>query len=191
MNQPDPIALASKAAALMEQFERRCAELEQQQRQLAQQLQQVAQSLPAVVARSAQETLQRVPDTLIGRVQTSLDPPVAGFEKRLQHAGTSLGDGAQALAAQLKRMERLQHSLLWKMVAVTGASLLLLLAGGAWLLGHYRQEISDNQVRAELMRAYSQADVAMCEGRLCANVDAKGPVYGARGQYRPVRARAQ
>lgn len=38
MHTQDPMELVSKAAALMEQFERRCAELEQLQRRLAQQL---------------------------------------------------------------------------------------------------------------------------------------------------------
>ncbi|UKE63489.1 relaxation protein [Xanthomonas translucens pv. poae] len=166
MNQPDPVALASKAAALMEQFERRCAELERQQRQLAQQLEHVAQSLPGVVARSAQETLQRVPDTLIRQVQNGIDQPVAGFEKRLQQAGSAIGEGAHALAAQLKRIERAQRSLLWKTAAVTLGSLLLLLAGGGWLLEQYRRDIRDNQLRAELLRAYNEADVTLCNGRL-------------------------
>jgi len=190
MNQPDVMALASKAALLMEQFERRCVELERQQRQLAQQLEQVAQSLPGVVVRSAQETLQRVPDTLIRQVQNGLDQPVAGFERQLQQAGTSLAEGAQALSAQLRRIERLQQGLLWKTAAVTLGSLLLLLAGGGWLLLQYRHDISDNQLRAELLRAYNQADVTLCEGRLCANVEARGAVYGDRHQYRLVRSRA-
>ena len=82
MSQSDTLALASKAAALMEQFERRCVELERQQQHLAQHLEQVAQSLPGAAARSVQETLQRVPEALIRQVQNGLDESVAGFEKR-------------------------------------------------------------------------------------------------------------
>ncbi|MFC6839701.1 relaxation protein [Xanthomonas theicola] len=189
MTPPDALSLASKAAALMEQFERRCAELERQQRQLAQQLEQVAQALPGVLARSAQETLQRVPDTLIRQVQTGIDQPVAGFEKRLQQAGRSIGEGAHALSAQLKRIERLQRSLLWKTAAIVLGSLLLLLAGGGWLLVQYRQDIRDNQLRAQLLRAYNQADMTLCKDRLCANVESNGAVYGDRRQYRLVRPR--
>jgi hypothetical protein len=189
MNQPDALALASKAAALMEQFERRCAELERQQRQLAQHLELVAQSLPSVLARSPQETLQRVPDTLIRQVQTGIDQPVAGFEKRLQQAGSSIGEGAHALAAQHKRIERAQRSLLWKTAAVSLGSLLLLLASGGWLLVQYRHDIRDNQLRAKLLRAYNEADVTLCNGRLCANVASNGAVYGDRRQYRLVRLR--
>lgn len=75
MHTQDPMELVSKAAALMEQFERRCAELEQLQRRLAQQLEQVAQSLPTVVTRSAEQTLQRVPDTLIRSIQQEWTNP--------------------------------------------------------------------------------------------------------------------
>ncbi len=145
--------------------------------------------MPGVVARSAQETLQRVPDTLIRHVQTGIDQPVAGFEKRLQQAGSAIAEGAHALAAQLNRIERVQRSLLWKSAAVTLGSLLLLLAGGGWLLVQYRHDIQDNQLRAELLRAYNAADVTLCAGRLCANVDPNGAAYGDRRQYRLIRPR--
>lgn len=189
MSQSDTLALASKAAALMEQFERRCVDLERQQQHLAQHLEQVAQSLPGAAARSVQETLQRVPEALIRQVQNGLDESVAGFEKRMQHAGSLIREGAQSLAAQLKHVERMQRVLLWKSAAVTLGSLLLLLAGGGWLLMQYRQEIRDNQLRAELLRAYNAADVTLCEGRLCANTETQGPTYGDRRQYRLVRSR--
>lgn len=95
MNQSETLALASQAAALMEQFERSCADLGRQQQRLVQHLEQVTQSLPGVTVRSVQETLQRVPDALIRQVQNGLDESVAGFEKRLQHAG-NLISGARS-----------------------------------------------------------------------------------------------
>ncbi|MCC8554375.1 relaxation protein [Xanthomonas cerealis pv. cerealis] len=184
MNQSDTLALASNAAALMEQFERICADLNRQQRRLVQHLEQVTQSLPGLTVRSVQETLQRVPDALIRQVQNGLDEPVAGFEKRLQHAGSLISEGAQSLATQ-----RMQRLLLWKSAAVTLGSLLLLLAGGGWLLMQYRQDIRDNQLRAELLRAYNAADVTLCESRLCANIKTQGPAYGDHSQYQLVRSR--
>ncbi|RXD62645.1 relaxation protein, partial [Xanthomonas perforans] len=73
--------------------------------------------------------------------------------------------------------------------AVVLGGLLLLLGGGGWLLTQYRQEIRDNRLRAELLRAYNGADVMLCGDRLCANVDTKGAAYGDRRQYRPVKPR--
>nr|MDO6953614.1 relaxation protein [Xanthomonas vasicola] len=57
------------------------------------------------------------------------------------------------------------------------------------LLAHYRQQIKDNQLRAELLRAYNAADVTLCNGQLCANVETKGAAYGDRRQYRQVKPR--
>ncbi|USI99533.1 relaxation protein [Xanthomonas prunicola] len=189
MNAQEVITLVSNAAALMEQFERRCNELEKQQQRLIQQLEQVTQSLPVVASRSAEQMLQRVPDTLVRSIQQGIDQPVTGFEKRLQQAGSLIGEGAQSLSDQLKRIERGQRLLLWKGAAVVLGGLLLLFGGGGWLLTQYRQEIRDNQLRAELLRAYNGADVMLCGERLCANVDTKGAAYGDRRQYRPVKPR--
>ncbi|XUP35755.1 relaxation protein (plasmid) [Xanthomonas axonopodis pv. vasculorum] len=189
MDTRDPLTLVSKTAALMEQFERRCSDIEQQQRRLAQQLEQVTQSLPGVMTRSAEQTLQRVPDTLVRNVKQGMDQSVADFEKRLQLAGSMIGGGAQSLSDQLKRIERAQRLLLWKGAAVVVGSLLVLLGGGGWLLAHYRQQIEDNQLRAELLRAYNAADVTLCNGQLCANVETKGRTYGDRRQYRQVKPR--
>lgn len=103
-------------------------------------------------------------------------PP--GFEKRLQLAGSLIGGGAQSPSDQLQRIKRAQRLLLWKGAAVVVGSLLVLLGGGRWLLAHYRQQIEDNQLRAELLRAYNAADVTLCNGQLCANVETKGQAYG-------------
>ena len=101
-----------------------------------------------------------------------------------------IGDGAQSLCDQLRRIERGQLLLLWKGAAVILGSLLLLLGGGGWLLTQYRQEIGDNQqLRAEPLRAYNAADVTLCGGRLCANVEIKSAGLGDRRQYRLVKPR--
>jgi hypothetical protein len=40
-----------------------------------------------------------------------------------------------------------------------------------------------------LLQAYNRADVTLCGGRLCANVETRGRRYGERGQYVPVAPR--
>lgn len=61
--------------------------------------------------------------------------------------------------------------------------------GGGWLSKHYYEEIRRNQLSADLLKAYNAADVTLCEGRLCANVDVKSEKFGDKAQYRPVRDR--
>lgn len=189
MQQDELMGLISKTAVLMEQFERRCDEISASQRAVMQQLQQLAQQVPGVVRQSADDSLRSLPGAVMGRLESGLDQPVGAYEKRLQSAGGLLQEGSQTLAAQLKRMESLHKHLVWKVVGAAFGSVLLLLVGGGWLLWQYRADINENRVAADLLRAYNQADVTLCEGRLCANVEPQGKSYGDQKQYRVVQPR--
>ena len=189
MHQDELMALVSKTAALMEQFERRCIEIDERQQALSHDLQRLAQQVPLTIRQSADSSLQMLPRELLGKVQDGLEQPVAAYEQRLREAGVLLGEGSQLLATQLQRMQRLHRHLMWKTAGVALASLLLLVAGGIWLSMHYYRVIGENQVAAGLLKAYNAADVVVCEGRLCANVDRKGSPRGDKGQYLPVRTR--
>ena len=76
-----------------------------------------------------------------------------------------------------------------EVVGVCLASLVLIVLGGGWLSRHYYDEIRRYQLSAELLKAYDAADVTLCNGKLCANVDPKAAKSGDKGQYRPVRDR--
>jgi hypothetical protein len=190
MQENELTALISKTAALMEQFERRCDDIDQRLLASSEQLQQLTQSLPGVVKQSAEDSMQALPRQVLSQVQQGLSRPVADYQQRLDRAGTEVGSVSHALAQQIKRMETLQQLLIWKVVGVTAACLLLLLVGGIWLSTHYTHVIEENQLTADLMRTYNNADLVMCDKRqLCANVDAKGKRYGDHGQYMPVLSR--
>lgn len=189
MQQEELTALIGKTASLMEQFERRCVEIERRQQESTQALQALAQQVPAAVRQSADQSLKELPRQLLHQVQHGLERPVEGYENRLKDAGTHLGAGAQALATQIQRMEALHRHLVWKTVAAAGGSVALLLAGALWLGVHYANIIRENQLSAELLQAYNRADVTRCGDRLCANVDMKATPVGAQQQYRPVQAR--
>lgn len=176
------MATAEKAAVLMEQFERRCELIEQRVGSLAQQV-------PGVVRQSSEGLLQTLPEQLLGAVRNGLSRSLEEHERCLQAAGREVESRVHALAARMDVLERLHRHLVWKAAAVALASLFLLLAGGAWLSLHYSQVLRRNQLSAELLEAYNAADVSLCDGRLCANVDADGRRYGSRRQYLPVRGR--
>jgi hypothetical protein len=86
-------------------------------------------------------------------------------------------------------MEQLHRMLIWKVIGVTAVCLFLLLGGGAWLAMHYADVIKQNQMSADLVNVYNQADVTICDGHLCANVDPKGKRYGEHGEYLSVKTR--
>lgn len=182
MQQQELEVLIGHAAVLMEQFERRCEHIERHLHSLSQQL-------PAIVKQSADGSLQSLPNQIMGQVRDGLERPVQDYQQRLRTAGSEVGAEASALAQQLKRMEQLHRMLIWKVIGATAVCLLLLLGGGAWLAMHYVDVIKQNQMSADLVNVYNHADVTICDGHLCANVDPKGKRYGEHGEYLSVKAR--
>ncbi|HEX5305718.1 MAG TPA: relaxation protein [Dyella sp.] len=176
------VATAEKAAMLMEQFERRCDLIEQHLGLLVQQV-------PAAVRQSSDGLLGSLPDRLLHVMQAGMGRSLEDHERRLQAAGRDVDSRAQALASRMMALERLHRHLVWKATGVALASLLLLLAGGAWLSLHYARVIDQNRLSADTLQAYNEADVSLCDGRLCANLDTNGRHYGDHGQYRLVRRR--
>lgn len=179
MNERELSELLSKAAALVEQFDRRCA-------QTGEDLKTLVQQIPGSVRQSADEQLGRLQEEVTRRISGGIERPVALYERRLQEAGDQLRHASHALAGQLQRAETLHKHLVWKVAAITLGSLILLLPGGSWMSRHYYNEIRNNQISADLMKAYNQADVNLCDGQLCARVDTSAP---AHGEYVPVLPR--
>ena len=189
MDQAQLIDVIQKTAALMEQFERRSRELEHQQQALSQQLQQLTQLLPGTVRQSADASLQRLPTAVMQQIETALGQAMSGYEQRLRDSGQLLQTGAEVVAAQVRRTEKLSRTVAWKALGSVIAAVAILLAGSLFLASHYRKQIRDNQIRADLLRAYNQADVTLCGERLCANVDVTAKGSGPQQQYRPVQPR--
>ena len=132
---------------------------------------------------------QRLPAAVMQQIDTALGKAMAGYEQRLRDSGQLLHSGAETVAAQMRKTESLSRHVAWKVLASAVAALALLLGGGIYLSMQYRQQIRDNRLQAELLRAYNQADVTLCGERLCANVDLKAKGAGPQGQYRPVQLR--
>ena len=189
MDKYELTALISQTAQLMEQFERRCDRTDETLQGLIREMQSLTRQLPQVVQQSANASLQALPPQLIQMVRGGLEQAAAGYQERLRASAGEVGSSTQTMAREINRMERLHRHLVWKTVGVTAICLLLLLGGGVWLSMHYTKIIRDNQLSAQLMQAYNRADVTLCDGKLCANVDAKSPRYGSRRQYIPVKPR--
>ena len=190
MQQDELTALIDKTATLMTQYERRGAALEVRLQDLGDALHGLAQQLPTVLKTSADGVLQTLPDEMGSVMRAGLGQSMADYRQRIDAAGHDVERASQALAGQLSRLQRLHRQLIWKTVSVVVLALALLLAGGAWLSMHYTGVIRDNQLSAELLKAYNGADVTLCgNGKLCANVDAHGARYGQTRQYLPVKPR--
>ncbi len=187
MRQDETEQRLAKVSALMELFERNCVAMDQRLQSLAEGLQGAASQLPAVVGQAADRSLQILPGQVIDRVKDGLQQPVQNYQQRLDSAGGKISEGAQALARQLQRMEQLHRLLVWKVATITAGCLVLMIAGGLWLSTHYAGVIRENQLTADLLRAYNAADVSICDGRLCANVDPTAKRHGSKSEYLLVR----
>lgn len=190
MQQAELTALIEQTAALMTQYERRGTGIDARLQTLGDGLEGLTQRLPAVVAAAANASLQTLPADLISLMRERLDKTMGDYRTALHAASHEAERAAQVLAGQITQMRRLHRLLVWKVLAASAFTLLLLLAGGLWLSLHYTRVIRDQQLAADLMHAYNSADVALCgSAALCANVDTKGKRYGEHRQYLPVRPR--
>ena len=190
MQQDELTALIDKTATLMTQYERRGAVIDARLQDLGDALHGLAQQLPMVLKTSADGVLHTLPSEIGSVMRADLGQSMAAYCKRLDAAGRDVETASHALAGQLSRLQRLHRQLIWKTLAVVVLALALLLAGGAWLSMHYTGVIRDNQLSAELLKAYNGADVTFCgDGMLCANVDTRGGRYGEHRQYLTVKPR--
>lgn len=189
MRSDEVVALISKTAVLMEQFDRRCGDIEQRLRAHSNELERLSQKVPAIVRQSADGSLHALPGLVMDKLGGSLDRPMQDYQQRLQQAGNNVEAATRGLAREIAQLRHLHRMLLWKAIGAVSCCLLLLLAGGAWLSLHYAQVIRRNQLSAELLQAYNRSDVTLCEGRLCARVEPRGRRYGQHGQYVPVAPR--
>lgn len=190
MQQDELTALIDKTATLMAQYERRGAAIDARLQALADALRSLTQQLPLVVKTSADDVLQALPHEMGTMMRAGLGQSMDDYRQRMDAAGRDVATASQSLAAQLNGLQRLHRQLIWKTVGVVVFALALLLAGGAWLSVHYTGVIRDNQLSAELLKAYNGADVTLCgNARLCANVETRGARFGEHRQYLAVKPR--
>lgn len=190
MQQDELTTLIDKTATLMAQYERRGDAIDARLQALGETLQGLARQLPEVVRTSADDAMQTLPAEMATVMRNNLGQSIGEYRQRLDAAGHDIEKASQALAGQIGHLQRLHRQLIWKATGAVVLALALLLAGGAWLSLHYTRVIRDNQLSAELLKAYNDADVTLCgSGKLCANVDTRGARYGENRQYLPVRPR--
>ena len=84
---------------------------------------QLTQLLPGTVRQSADASLQRLPAAVMQQIETALGQAMAGYEQRLRDSGQLLQNGAEAVAAQVRRTEKLNRNVAWKALARGGPML--------------------------------------------------------------------
>lgn len=174
----------------MEQFERRCSEIEQSQQALTTRLSALAEQIPNAVRESTDQHWQKISDDVTGNAREGMEHAVSGYERNLNQSGAAIQSQASTLKAEIQRLEEFHRHLIWKVAAVVLGSIILLAGGGLYLSTHYRKVIAQNQLSAKLLQAYNRADVTFCGDKLCANVDTQGKAYKSGDKkYHLIKAR--
>lgn len=173
------------AADLVERLSRLAQELGQSNRQATDALQHTVNAAPGLLQQAAQHTLSQLTADTTQAVQRGLNQPLHGFNRGVIDSVNHIQGVTQRLMQSQAEMESVVRKLSW-LVAGVAALMLLVAVAGAGTLWHYRNVIAENQIQAELMRAYNHADVSLCDGSLCARVNHQDKRYG---DYLPVKPR--
>ena len=182
--------MIDKTATLMAQYERRDDSIDTRPQTLSQVLQDLMQQLPVVMQNSANGLLQTLPDQMMNKVREGLAQSTSDYQQRLRLACDEAAEKSHVLAQQLSHLQRLHRQLIWKTMTAAVITLLLLFAGGLWQSMHYTRVLEENQIEAELLKAYNSDDVTLRQGsQLCANVGSRDRRHGEQKPYLPVALR--
>lgn len=152
-------------------------------------LRQAGQTLGSGARQISREVVQ----TVETQAHAALERGAGGIYEKLNRQFESAGEQATFASATMSEQRRLlsrtQGALVWKSLLVLLIGACLVIVGTTYWARANLREAQRHQVEAELLRAYNAADVTLCDGRLCANVEARGRQYGDRKQYRLVKPR--
>lgn len=95
----------------------------------------------------------------------------------------------QELEQSTQALRRQPSLWAWAAPLALAAGAVLVTLGSGWQVWRARQDLQQIQLQADLLRAYNAADVTLCDGQLCANVESDGKRHGERRQYRRVQPR--
>ncbi|MFC3651024.1 hypothetical protein ACFONN_05675 [Dyella humi] len=166
-----------QAAGIMERMARLNQELSQSNLRAADLLERTANATPSILQNAAQQTLGQFTSDIAKAVHNGLNQPLGDFNRHVTDSVNHINSITHGMMQSQEQMTAIIRKLRWLVIGVLATMLLAIVAGSS-LFWHYRNVIADNQIEADLMRAYNQADVRLCDGRLCARVDRADKRYG-------------
>lgn len=173
----DDAKKTAHSAVMMQRLLQLGEELAQSNQQATSALQRTAEAAPNLLRQAAQQTLGNLSADAAQAVRTGLNEPLDGFNRQVIDNINRINGVTHGLMQSQERMTAVVSKLRWLVAAVLATMLLVALAG-IGVLCHYRDVMAQNQIQADLMHAYNQADVNLCDGRLCARVDRADKRYG-------------
>jgi hypothetical protein len=148
-----------------------------------------AQNAARKIAASSDALLQGVGSQAHAVMTQAAESALEPCTNQLVRSAESAKWAADALQEQRRTLSSTQQSLVYLGLASLSIGCLLALTATVYWVKVSREEVARNRVEVALLRAVNQADINLCDGRLCANVEARGKRYGVQKQYQFVKPR--
>lgn len=137
-------------------------------------------------AREALASIDRQSSEVIAR---GLGREIGNCIAHLQETKREASASAREFEQMRTVLRRERRTWVWLGLGALLTGSVLAIAAAGYAVKASRDEVRRNAIEATLLRAYNQADVSLCDGRLCANIDDSIPGLGDRKQYRHVKPR--
>ena len=131
--------------------------------QLEQRLQVLDESIETALARHVEKLREQVAQQVADGSQDSMQD----FQQQLEDLKKQMLDFSQFAAMIKKDLNKVSHSILMKIGVLSSVALVAVIGSALWLVFYYKGIIRENKLSAEAVQLYSQADVKLCQDKLC------------------------
>ena len=104
-------------------------------------------------------------------VKAELDTVLKGYAADMEAVRGKMLAQAAEFNTYLYHVNRKNRQLLFMSWLAVAVSLIVLLAGGAWLSCYYLRVINENRIDAEVAKLIAQSEVVRCGDNLCAKME--------------------
>lgn len=171
-----------QTASILETFRRQSDKVHDANLKSAEQLNRAAADVPDRVQQAMAGTLSGMASEATQRLRHGLQAPLAELQQQINATSQRIDPAAQRLTASAAQVDQLLRRVTWVCVLAVGVLVTgLTLAGvAAWKAN---SAIKKTQLEADVLRAYNEANVRLCDGRLCAKPAPGNKRFGDKGEY--------
>lgn len=181
--------LAVKLAGIAQRLAERSESATRRVEQAGAALDQCAGRLAASADEFARTSLHAIERQAGGVIAHGLGRAVESCRAKLQDTERTALSATHELLQARDALQRERRIWIWSASTALVVGAALSVAAALYAVAASRSELARHEMEGALLRAYNQADVTLCDGRLCANVELDGERHGDLQQYRLVKPR--
>lgn len=137
------------------------------QQQAAYQLEQRLQVLDESIETALVHHVEKLREQVAQQVADGSQDSIREFQQQLEDLKKQMLDFSQFVVLIKKDLNKTLHSVLMKIGVLSGLALIAVIGSALWLGFYYKDIIQKNKLSAEAVQLYSQADVKLCQDKLC------------------------